>query len=130
MSERRALTTDAIIELDGGVLLLERNHPPDEECWVLPGGFVERNETTREACVRETKEEVGVDVTVEEFVGLYDDPNRDERGTVTAAYRCTPVDEATPEPREEAHRVETFDPTELPEMGFDHGEIVIDAMGV
>lgn len=74
MVEVRALTTDAVIELDGEVLLLERNHPPYEGSWVLPGGLVERDETAREACIRETKEETGLDVTVEEFVGLYDDP--------------------------------------------------------
>lgn len=102
MVEVRALTTDAVIELNGEVLLLERNHPPFEGSWVLPGGLVEQDETAREACVRETKEEVGLDVTVEEFVGLYDDPDRDERGNVSAAYRCTPLGDQTPKPREEA----------------------------
>jgi len=64
MVEVRALTTDAVVELDGDVLLLERNHPPFEGSWVLPGGLVERNETAREACARETKEEVGLDVSI------------------------------------------------------------------
>lgn len=127
MVEVRALTTDAVIELDGEVLLLERNHPPFEGSWVLPGGLVERDETAPEACVRETKEEVGLDVTVEEFVGLYDDPDRDERGNVSAAYRCIPVGDETPTPREEAYQVDTFNPTALPEMGFDHEQIVTDA---
>jgi 8-oxo-dGTP diphosphatase len=127
MVQVRALTTDAVIELDGEVLLLERNHPPYEGSWVLPGGLVERDETAREACVRETKEEVGLDVPVEEFVGLYDAPDRDERGNVSATYRCTPVGDETPTPREEAYQVETFDPTALPEMGFDHEQIVTDA---
>lgn len=128
MVEVRALTTDAVIELNGEILLLERNHPPFEGYWVLPGGLVERDETAQEACIRETKEEVGLDITVDDFVGLYDDPDRDERGNVSAAYRCTPVDGATPKPREEAHQVDTFDPMDLPEMGFDHEKIVIDAM--
>lgn len=128
MVEVRALTTDAVIELDGEVLLLERNHPPFQGYWVLPGGFVEQDETAREACVRETKEEVGLDVTVEAFVGLYDDPERDERGNVSAAYRCTPVGDEPPTPREEARQVDTFDPTDLPEMGFDHEQIVTNAL--
>ena len=128
MVEVRALTADAVIELEEGVLLLERNHPPFEGHWVLPGGLVEQDETTREACVRETKEEVGLDVTVEDFVGLYDDPNRDERGNVSAAYRCTPTGDETPQPREEARQVETFDPADLPETGFDHERIVTEAV--
>ncbi|MEF8815124.1 MAG: NUDIX hydrolase [Halovenus sp.] len=117
-----------MIVLDGGVLLLERTHPPFEGNWVLPGGLVKPDETAREACVREAKEEAGLGVTVAEFVGLYDDPGRDERGNVSAAYRCLPVADDTPTPREEARQVETFEPTDLPEMGFDHKQIVTDTL--
>jgi 8-oxo-dGTP diphosphatase len=95
---------------------------------VLPGGLVEPDETAREACVREVNEEVGLDVAVEEFVGLYDDPDRDERGNVSAAYRCAPITDDAPEPREEARQVRTFDPPDLPKMGFDHEQIVADAL--
>ncbi|MDR5674119.1 NUDIX family hydrolase [Halalkaliarchaeum sp. AArc-CO] len=129
MVEIRALASDAVIDIDGEVLLLERDHPPFDGHWVLAGGLVEPGETAREACVREVAEEVGIDVTVQEFVGLYDDPDRDERGNVSAAYRCLPVGNATPEPREEARRVNTFAPRELPETGFDHGRIIRDAFG-
>lgn len=128
MMEVRALAADAVVLVDGEVVLLERDHPPFEGHWVLPGGLVERGETAREACVRETAEEVGLDVEVESFAGLYDDPNRDERGNVSAAYRCTPAGEGTPAPKEEARQVDTFDPDALPEMGFDHRQIVADAV--
>lgn len=123
--EVRALTTDAVIDFDGE-LLLERGRPPFEGSLVLPGGLVERGETARDACVRETKEEVGLDVTVQEFVGLCDDPDRDERRNVSAAYRCPP--RGDPTPREEAAQVGTFDPEQLPGMGFDHERIVTDAL--
>lgn len=63
-----------------------------------------------------------------EFLGLYDDPDRDERGNVSAAYRCRPTDQATPMAREEATRVDEFDATDLPELGFDHYDIVTDAL--
>lgn len=128
MLEVRALTTDAVIEFDGEVLLLKRNHPPFEASWVLPGGFVEQDETARDACIRETGEEVGVDVSVEEFIGLYDDPDRDKQGNVSAAYRCSIRNNQTPTPREEATQVEMFDPNNLPNMGFDHRQIVADAL--
>lgn len=124
----RALATDGVVLLDDQVALIERNHPPHEGHWVLPGGMVERDETAREACVREVEEEIGMAVVTGAFVGLYDDPDRDERGNVSAAYLCRPVDEnAEPEPREEPTQVEMFGFDELPEMGFDHGEIVRDA---
>ena len=123
----RALATDAVVVDDGEVLLMERDHDPYEGHWVLPGGLVEPGETAREACVRETEEEVGLDIKAVAFVGLYDDPDRDPRGNVSAAYRCEPTGDADPEPREEAAAVETFPPGDLPEMGFDHRSIVDDA---
>jgi 8-oxo-dGTP diphosphatase len=124
----RPLAADGVVVLDGEVLVLERTHDPYEGHWVLPGGFVEREERARGACVREVREEVGLEVEVEAFVGLYDDPARDERGTVSAAYRCRPTaDEPAPEPREEARRVRTVDPADPPPMGFDHAGIVADA---
>ena len=73
MAEIRALATDAVVVLEEEVVLLKRAHSPFEGSWVLPGGFVEPDETTREACVREVNEEVGLNVTTKELVGLYDD---------------------------------------------------------
>lgn len=125
--EIRALATDGVVLLDREVLLLERGHPPHEGEWVLPGGLVEPDERAREACIREIREEVGVRVRVDSFVGLYDDPDRDERGNASAAYRCHVV-AGTPEAREEARRVDWFRADDLPEMGFDHARIVRDAV--
>jgi len=127
--ETRALATDAVVLLDGQLVLMERAHDPYEGSWVLPGGLVEPDERAREACVRETREEVGLAVEPTSFVGLYDDPDRDERGNVSAAYFCWPAEpNQTPQAREEARQVEAFDPDELPELGFDHGKTVRDAM--
>lgn len=122
----RALAADGVVLVDGDVVLLERNHEPFEGAWVLPGGRVEEGERAAEACAREVREEVGLDVVVESFVGLYDEPGRDPRGNVSAAFRC--LANERPEAREEARRVATFPPTALPEMGFDHAKIVADAL--
>jgi len=129
-SDFRALATDGVVLLDGEVVLLERDHPPEEGRWVLPGGMVEHGETARSACAREVREEAGLEVRPASFVGLYDAPGRDPRGNVSAAYRCIPTGEgqSEPEPRSEARQVWTFDPGELPPLGFDHAEIVGDAL--
>jgi 8-oxo-dGTP diphosphatase len=126
----RALATDGVVVLDGEVVLIERDRDPFEGHWVLPGGMVERTERAREACVREVQEEVGLEVATEAFVGLYDDPDRDERGNVSAAYRCRPTDDAEPRALEEARQVDTFDPEALAnlDVGFDHRRIVADAL--
>lgn len=128
MDELRALATDGVVLLDGEVVLLERNHPPYEGAWVLPGGMVEQSERARAACAREVREEVGLSVRPVSFVGLYDAPGRDERGNVSAAYLCVPTGDGDPTAREEALQVDTFPPDDLPTLGFDHAEIVADAL--
>lgn len=126
--EPRVLATDAVILLDGEVVLLERAHEPHEGEWVLPGGVVEEGEKAHEACVRETNEEVGLRVAPIDLIGLYDDPDRDERGNVSAAFLCRPTDpDQTPQAKDEAHSVGTFDPDSLPSLGFDHERIIDDA---
>lgn len=128
MAETRALATDGVVLAGSEVVLLERTHSPHEGEWVLPGGLVESDETAAAACAREVREEVGLRVRPVQFVGLYDDPTRDERGNVSAAYLCVPRDETAPEPREEARRVETFPVDDLPPLGFDHARILSDAL--
>jgi len=125
----RALTADGVVFVDGDVVLLERDHPPEEGSWVLPGGFVEPHERAATAAAREVQEEVGLRVEPTAFVGLFDAPDRDPRGTASAAFRCEPLgDDVAPNPREEAVRVRTFDPADPPELGFDHDEILAAAL--
>jgi 8-oxo-dGTP diphosphatase len=130
VTEGRYLAADGVVRRgDGDVLLLRRDHPPHEGAWVLPGGYVEIDETARAACEREVEEETGLAVDATGFVGLYDAPDRDPRGTVSAAYRCVPRSaEATAvEPGDEARELRWWDPAEPPTLGFDHAAILADA---
>lgn len=56
---------------DGRVLIEKRS---DCEMWGLLGGRVDSGESLREAVIREIKEESGLDVVVEELVGIYSGP--------------------------------------------------------
>lgn len=125
MSDYRHLSADAAIFLEGGLLLIRRDGPPFEDHWALPGGMVEMGETAPEAAEREAREEVGLDVEAVEFLGLFDDPERDERRNVSAAYLCVPTGDGEPVAGEEASGIGAFDPGDLPEpMAFDHRDIV------
>lgn len=71
------------------VLLIQRNSHPFQNSWALPGGFVTRNESTDFSCIRETKEETGVEVTLDQIEQLqtFSEPHRDPRGwVVTVSY--------------------------------------------
>ncbi len=105
MGELRALATDAVVVHDSEIVLMKRAHEPYAGTWVLPGGLVEPGKTAREACIRETTEEIGLDVTVTDFLGLYDEPDRDPRDNVSAVYRCVPSDETTDTSRGRGSRI-------------------------
>lgn len=59
--------TVAIIE-DQKILLTKRS---DFEVWCLPGGHTDEGESVAETAVREAKEEIGVDVELARYVGVY-----------------------------------------------------------
>ena len=44
------------------LLLIQRNRPPSEGLWTLPGGRLEAGETAEQCAVREIREELGLEV--------------------------------------------------------------------
>lgn len=71
------------------MLLIQRKSHPFQWSWALPGGFVERNESTEETCLRETKEETGITITPDNIEQLhtFSNPGRDPRGwVITVSY--------------------------------------------
>ncbi len=69
------ITVDAIIEIDGGIILINRKNPPYG--WAIPGGFVDYGETLEAAAIREAKEETCLDVSLVRQFHTYSDPGRD-----------------------------------------------------
>jgi 8-oxo-dGTP pyrophosphatase MutT (NUDIX family) len=55
----------------GEILLIRRT---DNDKWALPGGAIDLGESVRQAAVRETKEETGIDCEITGIVGIYSDP--------------------------------------------------------
>ena len=104
------LGVNAVIrDEQGRVLLGLRSRPP---IWNLPGGAVEPGETPWAAVVRETREEVGLDVQIDRLTGVYD---RSPAGDPVLVFACR-VLAGEPAPSPEAIRVGWFDPAELPEQ--------------
>ncbi len=65
------LVAGAIFELDGEVVLIQRDIEPGYGKWTFPGGFVERGERAEVAAEREVFEESGLEIEVAEIIGLY-----------------------------------------------------------
>ena len=118
------ITVDAIIEIDGGIVLIQRKNPPPG--WAIPGGFVDYGETLEDAVCREMKEETCLDVNLVRQFHTYSDPKRDLRHhTVTTIFIATAS--GTPEAADDAKDIGIFTKDNLPEdMAFDHREILED----
>jgi 8-oxo-dGTP diphosphatase len=79
------LAACAITSVGGEVVMLRRSIEPQLGKWVFPGGFVDRGETPAEAAVRETREEVHLEVEVEDLLGVYSYPGNEVVVVVYAA---------------------------------------------
>ncbi len=62
-----------IIERNGQVLLVKRKNAHGAGTWAVPGGHLEFGETPEECAMRETLEEVGIEIDDIRFVGITND---------------------------------------------------------
>lgn len=58
----------AIIEHNGNYLATQRGYGEFKDGWEFPGGKMEAGETQEEALCREIREELAMDITVQDFV--------------------------------------------------------------
>ena len=118
-------TVDIIIELDDGIVLVERKNPPHG--WALPGGFVDYGESLEHAAVREAREETGLEVELVRQFHTYSDPSRDARlHTITTVYIARA--HGRPAASDDAAGAGVFaGPESIPApICFDHAEILND----
>ncbi len=117
-------TVDIIIELAGGIVLIERKNEPFG--WALPGGFVDYGESLESAAVREAREETSLDIENLRLLGCYSDPSRDARmHTISAVYCAT--GRGIPAAADDAINLKVYPLEALPpQLCFDHGRILAD----
>lgn len=102
----------AIVERQSCVLLVQRgekNSRPEQ--WCFPGGKVKQKETEMAACIREVKEETGLDVEISKLVATIDDRHY---------FLCVLIDEEQQVilKRNECQSYCWIDPTRILEVGM------------
>ena len=129
---RPAVTADCAVftkESTPKVLLIERGSDPHKGCWAFPGGFMDMDETTELCAIRELKEETGLEVMDVKQIGSYSKVDRDPRGrTITVAYLAVVDSPLEVKGQDDAAKAQWFPIDALPELAFDHDEIMKDAI--
>jgi 8-oxo-dGTP diphosphatase len=128
--ERPALATDCVIfGFDGGelkLLLLKREKEPFENKWALPGGFVFMNETTEACAKRILLEKAGLKNVFIEQLYTFSKVDRDPRERIVSVAYFALVNKSQYNivAGRDTIQAEWHTLSTLPELGFDHSDIV------
>jgi 8-oxo-dGTP diphosphatase len=117
-------TVDIIIELEGGIVLIDRKNPPYG--WAIPGGFVDYGENVEKAAKREAIEETSLKVALKTQFHVYSNPARDPRmHTLSVVFVATA--DGLPKAADDAKGIGIFTEANLPSpIIFDHKRILKD----
>lgn len=127
------VTVDAVVfkkeKSETYVLLIRRKNPSFQNQWTLPGGFVESDEDLETAAKRELKEETGIEMTSCEQLHTFGKPGRDPRGrTISIVYVGLASEASEPKAADDAKEARWFPIENLPNLAFDHLEILTRAI--
>ena len=133
---RPALTVDCVVfglDLDKNslkILLIQRKLQPFLGKWALPGGFVQMDETLEEAAERELREETGLAGIWLEQLAAFSRVDRDPRDRiVTVAFLAlVKMNDLELHADTDASDAAWFDFDDCPELGFDHEDILQNAI--
>lgn len=129
MKQEIAVTVDIVAFCNANsrinVLLIKRKNEPFKGQWAIPGGFVDEHENLEDAAKRELAEETGVKAKTLEQVRAFGTPGRDPRGRIVSIGFLAWIDcEENPIAGDDAAEAKWFKLDELPELAFDHAEII------
>jgi 8-oxo-dGTP diphosphatase len=116
------LAVAVVIEQDGKIALQRRTIDPGSGRWTFPSGYVDRGEPVEEAAVREAWEEVGLQVRLDRFLGLYSSAGE----TVVLAVYVARPENGHLQSLDENDAVGFFGPDELPDLAFPNDEAIIE----
>ena len=129
LADRPAITVDLVIfsvhAHDLNVLLVRRLEGPFRGRWALPGGFAQASESLDDAARRQLQEDTDVHDVYLEQLYTFGAPRRDPRGRViSVAYFALAASTVKAQVNRGGAEVAWHAVDKLPELAFDHNEIV------
>jgi 8-oxo-dGTP diphosphatase len=127
---RPAVSADIVVfgfnGLNIRLLLIKRGQEPYKDNWALPGGFLEMDETIENCAKRELYEETALQYTKVEQLYTFSSLGRDPRGRVLtiAFWTIIHMNQAIIKAGDDAAQAGWFNLNSLPELAFDHSEII------
>lgn len=123
------VTVDTIVFRKEGqeteILLIKRGRDPFQGKWAIPGGFVDLNEDLNTAASRELEEETGLKGIKLQQLHTFGKPGRDPRGhMISVTYWGIAEDNSEVTGADDATEALWFSISELPDLAFDHLQIV------
>jgi 8-oxo-dGTP diphosphatase len=127
----RHVTVDTIVlNADKTQILLAKRAAGQLEAgkWCLPGGYMDRDETTAQTAAREVYEETGYDLFSIVFIKFNDNPDRpgEDRQNINFLYSAV-ANKQIGTPDDESSEIDWFHINNLPDksqFAFDHFEAV------
>lgn len=122
---RKAIGPRKIILNSAGALIIRDNkilfqRRTDNGQWGLIGGLVEMNETYEEAAIREIREETGLEVRLDSFLGIFHNHNmawsNGDAAHVISAMFTASIISGEPRTDEESYELRFFARDEIPHL--------------
>ncbi len=107
----------AIAVKEGRVLLIQRGVEPAKGAWVFPTGFIDEGESPPRACLRELREETGLEGRIVRIIEAYAE-EADIYGSILVIMYLVEVTGGELRPGDDAADARFFLPEELPDLLF------------
>ena len=112
------------------LLLVKREFEPEKGKWSLIGGFVKDNESIDEAAERVLSQLTGIRNVYIRQVGAFGEVNRDPGARVISIAYFALLKSDDVEVNTDTGKAEWVDIDRMPELGFDHPQMIVKALSL
>jgi 8-oxo-dGTP diphosphatase len=127
-------TINAIFTVEKGslnVLLIKRNNAPFKDMWTLVSGAIYNNETFEDGTAREVYEKTGLKNIITKKFNVYSKLDRSPIMRMLGIANVCVINANEVEITKQTQKTydaNWFEVKKLPELGFDHNEVFVDAL--